>query len=195
MAHSTLNASIRCWARTAGRASLTHALEVSCWAISTDRNLREWWESGVGQRLLQFKTKGYLEAMTLWSSLTGELGQGTHREVNNCPDGLFFPLHEVIILQDKNTQGWNKSCVKTETQLDCSVILVDFSSQLCLKKSQFSNKLEYTEHEKSEGLCQWLQNRPLQLVRKRGTTECRGEDKCSQFKSSEFWDLTKLPHL
>lgn len=64
------------------------------------------------RRLLRFESKGYLEAMALWSSLTGELGQEL-TEVNNCPDGLFFPLDEVIILQDKNTQGWNKSCVKT----------------------------------------------------------------------------------
>ena len=34
-------------ARTAGRASLTHTLEVSCWAIPTDRNLQEW---GLGGR-------------------------------------------------------------------------------------------------------------------------------------------------
>ena len=80
------------------------------------------WGWGVGQRLLHFKSKGYLEATALSFSLTGELGQGTHRKVNNCPDGLFFPLHEVVILQDKNTQGWNRSCVKTETQLDCSAI-------------------------------------------------------------------------
>ena len=48
VARSTLNTGIRYWARTAGRASLTHALEVSSWAITTDRNLREWWGLGVG---------------------------------------------------------------------------------------------------------------------------------------------------
>lgn len=71
-------------------------------------------------------------------------GRGTYWEVNNCLDGLFFPLYEVIILYNKK-QGLNKSCVKTETQLDCSEIcLINWLHIVTyLKKSQLSNKLKY----------------------------------------------------
>lgn len=71
----------------------SHPPEVSSWVIPAEKPLGS-----------SAKSKRYLEAVTLCCSFAVEQGKGTYWEVNNCLDGLFFSLYEVIILQDK-TQG------------------------------------------------------------------------------------------